>query len=84
MKVSYDADVRARAKAEKSVIVTLDIDGRCVPRGSGTTQGTVTDQGAVKYLWEVFAWLTDGLHNGKSAPVYTPPKPAKAKPLKGK
>lgn len=49
-----------------------------------TFQGTVTDPGAVLYLWELMVWLSVGQYKGESAPGYTSPKPPKIKPLKGK
>lgn len=84
MKVSYGADHHAQAKREQSALVTLDITGKYAKRDGVTYQGTVTDPGAVSYLWAVFMWLTVGQHKGEPAPAYTPPTPPEIKPPKGR
>lgn len=52
--VRYDADQRAKAKADKSVLFTIDIDGQHAGRGRSTIQGFLETPAEVEKVYAFF------------------------------
>lgn len=55
--VRYDADHRQKAKAEKSVLFTLDIEGKEAGKGRATIQGTLQTPEEVEKVYAFFREL---------------------------
>jgi hypothetical protein len=62
MKISYSAEQRDQAKAEKLHLVTLDINGKHAKRDGVTYQGFLFNDAEVQKVWEFFEWLASKRH----------------------
>lgn len=64
--VGYPAEMREKAKAQGSHLVTLDINGKFAKKGGATCQGHVLDADELQRVWDFFEWLTMGRHRERA------------------
>jgi hypothetical protein len=75
--VLYSAEMKEKAKAQGSHLVTLDINGKFAKKGGATSQTHVLDADELQRVWDFFEWLTMGRHRERSGRAdATPATPA--------
>jgi hypothetical protein len=74
--VSYAHEQRERAKREKLVLCTIDINGRHAKRSSVTGQAFLFTQEEIDKAYEFFQWLaTKGSKAKKTKPTLSKGQP---------